>query len=313
MSKKVSIIIPIFNSFNYIEHTLNSVKNQTYENLEIIIVDDGSTDGSSKIVRSFKDTRIIYIQQDNKGAANARNRGLKKATGDYIQYLDSDDILHPRKIQKQIIQLSRIPKGAVACGPWAKFTDSLGKAKIKADMVWKDYHDPVEWLIDSWLGAGIMLLPCWLIPKNIADKAGPWNEKFSLHDDGEYFTRILLYAQSIKFIDEAITYYRQVPGSLSRIRNSKAIESAYQVTDLSVQHLLKRSYSPLAKKACARHYGRFAYEFYSINKDLANEALDKMEQLASSRYLKIGPPKFNALVQVLGLRKALQIKNQLIS
>lgn len=92
---KISVIIPLYNTENYIEETLHSILNQTFSDIEVIIVNDGSTDRSLEIVNSIKDNRIIAITQLNQGQSVARNRGYTMAKGDYIYFMDSDDILSP--------------------------------------------------------------------------------------------------------------------------------------------------------------------------------------------------------------------------
>lgn len=101
--KKVSIIIPVYNSAKYIKQCIDSVINQTYKNIEIIIVDDNSIDESIEIIKKIKDKRIKLISiKKNKGVANARNTGIKNAIGDYICFLDSDDYWNKDKIEKQV-------------------------------------------------------------------------------------------------------------------------------------------------------------------------------------------------------------------
>ena len=99
---KVSIIIPIYNTEKYLKACLDSVLSQTYENLEIILIDDGSTDNSGKIIDDYakKDHRIKVVHQKNRGQSAARNEGLKKATGDYISFIDADDKIKPNFIEK---------------------------------------------------------------------------------------------------------------------------------------------------------------------------------------------------------------------
>ncbi|NOZ45189.1 MAG: glycosyltransferase [Chlorobi bacterium] len=97
---KFSIIIPTYNRAEFIEKTINSVLNQTYENFEIIIVDDGSTDNTKEIVTSINDKRIKYYRKENAERGAARNFGVKKAQGDYITFLDSDDVLYPIHFQE---------------------------------------------------------------------------------------------------------------------------------------------------------------------------------------------------------------------
>lgn len=101
MSAKVSIIVPVYNMELYIENTLNSLINQTYKNLEIICVDDGSKDKSAQIIKSFseKDNRIKYIYKENSGVSAARNVGLEASQGEYITFVDGDDYLHYQALE----------------------------------------------------------------------------------------------------------------------------------------------------------------------------------------------------------------------
>lgn len=101
-SVKVSVIIPTFNRARTIEKSVKSVLCQTYSNLEVIIVDDGSTDNTRELIESLNDSRIKYIYQENAGACAARNRGVCNATGEYIAFHDSDDVWHKDKIEKQL-------------------------------------------------------------------------------------------------------------------------------------------------------------------------------------------------------------------
>lgn len=100
----VSIITPIYNGEKYIEETINSVLNQTYQKWEMIIVDDGSKDNSATIIQNYvdKDSRIYLIQQSNAGSASARNNGIRKAKGQYIALLDSDDLWEPEFLESQL-------------------------------------------------------------------------------------------------------------------------------------------------------------------------------------------------------------------
>ena len=92
---KVSIIIPVYNSEKYISKCLDSVLNQTYKNIEILVINDGSKDNSIDILREYekKDDRIVVIDKENEGVAKTRNQGIKKATGDYIMFIDNDDFI----------------------------------------------------------------------------------------------------------------------------------------------------------------------------------------------------------------------------
>ena len=97
MNPKISIIVPVYNTAKYLPACLGSIINQTYHNLEIILVDDGSTDDSNEVISKYakNDSRIKTIRQNNQGQSSARNTGLKKVTGDYVSFIDSDDKIRP--------------------------------------------------------------------------------------------------------------------------------------------------------------------------------------------------------------------------
>lgn len=109
----VSVIIPTYNGSRFIKETVQSVIDQTYPNIEIIIVDDGSTDITPDILKSIKDTRITYIRQENTGVAKARNHGIDISKGDYIAFLDHDDVWLPHKLERQLLLFKKNPKVAM--------------------------------------------------------------------------------------------------------------------------------------------------------------------------------------------------------
>lgn len=105
---KISIVVPVFNCEKYIERCLNSIKNQSYENLEILMVNDGSTDESGRICKEFAagDNRFVYIEQQNSGVSAARNKGVSVSTGAYVGFVDCDDVIHP-KMFEQLLNLCK--------------------------------------------------------------------------------------------------------------------------------------------------------------------------------------------------------------
>ena len=132
-SPLVSIIIPVYNSEKYLAETITSAISQTWNNKEIIIIDDGSTDNSLTIAESFANEHIKIFSQPNKGASAARNKGLHEAKGDYIQFLDGDDLLMPNKIEVQLAQIAGKPSKLATC-PVADFYtgDDLSAIPLKS-------------------------------------------------------------------------------------------------------------------------------------------------------------------------------------
>lgn len=123
-SALVSIIIPCYNAENYIKKTIDSVLCQTYQNFEVIIVNDGSTDYSSKIIKTVKDGRIHLVEQKNKGVSRSRNNGIYLAKGEFIVFLDADDLLDPSFIEKRVFRLSK--SAAIACASSVVLIDDKG-------------------------------------------------------------------------------------------------------------------------------------------------------------------------------------------
>ena len=115
----VSVIIPTYNRANLIKRSVDSVLNQTYKNFEIIIIDDGSTDNTEKIISSINDPRIVYLKQENHGASTARNKGIEIAKGEFIAFQDSDDVWHFDKLEKQVIALQNNNADVVFCKMFA--------------------------------------------------------------------------------------------------------------------------------------------------------------------------------------------------
>ena len=133
MDEKVSIIVPVYNAVQYIEDTVATVINQTYTNWELLLVDDGSTDGSRQLLTGmlaeYKDERIQLFCRDNRGAAETRNFGLSKATGRYITYLDADDIWESHKLEKQLHFMNE--KQAAFCFTGYEFANENGEGTGK--------------------------------------------------------------------------------------------------------------------------------------------------------------------------------------
>ncbi len=124
----VSVVMPSYNRSNFIGSAIDSILNQTYNNFEFIIVDDGSTDSTSKVLQKYaaKDKRIILLRQNNQGAAAARNNGVDKAQGKYIAFMDDDDISLPNRLEKQVTFLEKYPDYS-ACICEVKLIDLNGK------------------------------------------------------------------------------------------------------------------------------------------------------------------------------------------
>ena len=301
---KVSIIIPLYNSEAYIAQTIDSCLGQTHRDIEIIVVENGSTDKSYQVVKSIDDKRLSVFQIPTPNAAAARNYGYKKAIGAYIIFLDADDVLVPNKIELQIAALSAKPEGWIASCAWAKFKTNTKEAIIKPQKVW-NIQNPIDWCLQSWMGEGMMIPGCWLMPKALIEKAGLWDENLSLHDDGEFMCRVLLASKGNVFVENTVVYYRQQDNSLSRDHTSKkAAESALLVYKSYQKEILKFQDSKLTRRALARNFSRFIYEYFPAHAQLINEAYREINELGVKTPL-VGSPSFKIIQRIVGFKLAI--------
>lgn len=309
MSSLVSIIIPCRNAAPWLGETIRSCLAQTWPNIEIIVIDNGSEDNSAAIARGFGD-RVTLLAGERPGAAAARNVGLAHAKGEFIQFLDADDLLDPDKIAVQMARLKMAPAGTIASGAWSRFRDDPSEARFIAEPVWRDLA-PGDFLVSSWLGGGMMPNFAWLAPRAVIDRAGPWDETLSLLDDGEYFCRVALASSGIAFCDAACGYYRTGSATtLSRRRDRTALESAYHATELSCDRLLAfREPLPGAKNACATLWQRFIYDAFPLAPDLVARAEAQVAALGGSDLLLGGGPTFRALSRCFGWKAARHCQN----
>lgn len=310
MQPLISILIPCYNAEPWLAQTLESALAQTWSHKEIIVVDDGSSDRSLEIARRFESDGMKVISQENKGACAARNRAFREATGEYIQYLDADDLLDSDKIERQMAQLSRENGNYVAAGEWAKFYKTPSEAEFDPTPLWAD-RDPIDWLTTAWQNNWMMNPGVWLIPRPIAETAGPWDESLPSNpdDDGEYFSRILLASEGIRFCWGAKTYYRTgLSGSLSRGKSDRSKTSRFYSLDLCAKHLLAIEDSPRTRQACANRFQRFFYEVYPDIPDICARAEQRVEELGGSEVQPIIGAKLKPLCAVLGWRRAKKVQ-----
>ncbi|WP_026839468.1 glycosyltransferase family 2 protein [Gillisia sp. JM1] len=235
MENLISIIIPTFNRSSLIGVTLDSVIAQTYTNWECIVVDDGSSDGTTEIVEfySSNDERInLYPRPEEKpkGASSCRNYGLEISNGEYIQFLDSDDLISKEKLSSQLKLLEKKPQNSIATCKWGTFKDDLDNSKIHQNLkAYDDFENPSDFI--NAMGVSICYFPphAYLIRKSIIIKAGYWNEYLSLNDDSEFMIRVIINSDKICFSEDSIAFYR-LPGedNLSYFNSeSKVLDAIY--------------------------------------------------------------------------------------
>lgn len=308
--QKISVCMPCYNAVDFVEAAVRSVLGQTWQNLELIVVDDGSTDGSSQVLAGFQSNpRVKLVTQQNLGQCAAANRAFREATGDYIKFFDADDLLSPDFLEKQIVKLQG-RQDALASSEWGRFYGSdISTFKLNRQSVWRDMK-ATDWLVEAWADAHPMMqCALWLIPRQILEKSGGWDEELSLINDFEFFARVLCHSEEVLFTPQATLFYRSgVPGSLSGQKSRKAAESALSSLLRGTRHLLERRDDRAARISCANMLQDFIYTNYPDHSDLRSVASNRISELGGSTLSPYGPPNFHRLRRIVGWRTARRIQ-----
>lgn len=219
---KVSVIMPVYNSSQFIAEAIESAINQTYKDLEIIVIDDGSTDSTSAIVGKYVKQysgRVRYFYQSNCGPAAARNRGIKEAGGEYMAFLDSDDIWLPEKSELQISRLETDPK----CGLVHTKRVRIG---LDGETLLTRHGEPLEGhVFDRLLKENSICSSSVMIRKSCLDAAGLFNEdRNNRSEDYDIWLRIA-HKYQLGFIDQILVKYRVNPDGYNRSNIASAYKS----------------------------------------------------------------------------------------
>ena len=290
MDELVSIIIPAYNVEGVIADTITSALNQTWAKKEIIIVDDGSSDGTLAVAKSFESKLVKVVAQPNKGASAARNEGLRFAQGSYIQWLDADDLLAQDKVSRQLASADSGHDGKLLLtSSFGTFYFCHQRSKINPTILWQNLS-PVDWLINKFNGNVWMNPAVWLVSRKLTELAGPWNERLVRDNDGEYICRVVAASERVQFVGEAMSYYRVGNlGSLSTSTSDKTCESLVLALSLSIQYLLALENSERSRSACLNLLQVWVPFLYPDKE----EWLHKLDVLASQLGGQLVPPDVN--------------------
>ncbi len=310
----VSILIPLYNSEKYFPETIESLLAQTYKNIEIIVVDDGSIDKSLEIARKYEQSHKhikVYVQENN-GAQVARNKAFELSSGDYIQYFDADDIMHPDKISSQmkILKQHGFKVDIVATGTSMAFFDSIEKAVFKKRIIHKDYDDKFLFFKESWENLQSVIGQSWIIPRILNEKIGGWDVRLKKNQDGEFFTRVAYNANKIIFVENSIVYYRRgITSSLSSDRSLSAIRShldSYRAyVDLVKNDLDKHS----LHKAAATLYSVIYTKYFPLDKEIKEEVLRLIKALGYSKPIIRSRKKLSGvIIRLFGIDTGLYLR-----
>lgn len=302
----VSILIPAFNAGPWIADTIRSALGQTWARKEILVVDDGSTDDTVAVAREFESAELKVISKDNEGAAATRNRALALSQGDFIQWLDADDLLSPGKIERQLRALpDPADRRTLLSCPWAYFSFRPQTARFTPTSLWCDLG-PADWMIHKFAENLHQQTATWLTSRELAEAAGPWDTRMLSDDDGEYFSRVLMQSSGTRFVPESRVYYRVVPSSrLSYIGSSdRKMDAMLLSIKLHVGYLLSLEDTPRAREALLRYIRAWSTTFHPGRQDI----FDELRVMAASLGGEFEPPrlrwKYRWLSPILGEARA---------
>ena len=299
MSISVSVIVPCYNASRWIRQALQSVVAQKFSNLEMIVVDDGSTDDSHDIIhREFAFVRLVRTA--NQGASYARNLGTSLATGKFIQYLDADDLLAAGKIRMQIDALEK-SGGDVAYGDWQKLVpsgDGFVPGEVIAGMMTGEPE--IELFGSFWCPPA-----AYLFRRSIADKVAGWNVGLPIIQDARFALDCALHGGTFVYCEGLMAYYRaHQAGSLSRrskaaftrdvYRNAKEVEQWWR------EHA---GITDPRKEALAECLGYVARATYDRDPETFEAAVKDLERLYPD-YAPAGPLHFRVASKLFGYRQA---------
>lgn len=290
----ISVILPTYNRAKYIVDAIESVLNQTCRDIELIIVNDGSTDDTSQVIAPFlNDGRIRYVVQENAGAASARNRGIALSTGRYVAFIDSDDIWKKDKLEIQLSIMNRLPEVALVCSDFSS-RDDEGRVKpshIKSYFsVFDDYdlgyqdvfghtleEGHIYWgkIYETMLFGNLILTSTCFCRRDVFNQMGVFDTRYETLEDYDLFLRITRQYDAA-FVDKPLVCYRYSANQLSgEAFFGKLCLNLIEIFEKNVVSIDDKQFLMRNKKRIKRHRGMIHYQqayFYFSHDKMASAA-----------------------------------------
>lgn len=300
----VSILIPLYNAEAYIADTLERCQNQSYEDIEIIIVDDHSTDNSLSVAQQFECNNIHIYENPKKGGISARNYAFQMSKGEYVKFLDADDYFSSEMLKKQMERLLKDgTDNSVVFSPVRMLYED-GHWLIPPRSIDFDYEPGIELLLDIWRGKGWHCPHCHLMHRNLVEKAGLWDENVIKNQDGEFFARVYAAADKALSVPDEYAVWRQFHTGVHAVMRLEAIKSALY-TKLTIGNLILAYRNDTeAKTMIGKSIGFFVYENWPQIKPL----LQDIHNICSKLNVNMVLPerkKLKILTLLFGWQKAL--------
>jgi len=284
MSPKISVILPVFNAQSYLRESIDSILSQSFQDFELIIINDGSTDQSLSIMKSYTDPRIRIIHQANAGLPISLNRGIAIAQGQYLARQDADDISLPERFSKQVAYLDANPQCALL-GTWAQILveNALTERSLSHPHLNGDIQLKLPFF-NCFVHSSVM------IRKSILKNSGVYPEdpeKFP-PEDYDLWLRIARNAE-VANLPEMLLHYREVPSSISRTKLEIMQNRAELMSLLEIQSILPKSIDADALKGLIKAMTSQRTDINRSQEILQHEWLTKIAAYKKSRFPASAP------------------------
>ncbi len=302
-SDTVSVIIPCYNAGRWLQEAIDSCLAQTYRPIEIVVVDDGSTDDSLAIMQSYGE-QIRYETGPNRGGNPARNRGFDLSHGEYIQFLDADDYLLPDKIVRQV-RFLRETGADVVYGDWRHQFHELDGSVWQDDIHVSGVHEDVlESLLSGWWVASVALL--WR--RKVVIDSGGWDESLQAGQDRDFFLSVAMTGADARYQPGCHSIYRRYGHvTVSTSNRLRWLESHQQILEKVEQRLMTDGrLTAKYRRAMAKSYFHTARNFYDIDRQRYRSLMDTVLRL-DPEFLPQESPVYNWACRLMGFEKAEQL------
>jgi glycosyltransferase involved in cell wall biosynthesis len=276
----ISVIIPCYNAEAFVGETIRSVLDQTYANVEVIVLDDGSTDGSREVVAGIEDDRVRLVEQSNQGACRARNRGAREAGGAYLTFLDADDRITPETLTALNDALDGRTR-AVAWCPWKRLRRVDGQWVVRDHNL--DATPPDDDPVRGWL-SGWFVPPCGIMwTRDAFEHTGEWDEELAADQDGELMLRAFLSGVDFVRAEGGTALYRDHGTervSVSTSLQTDALRSRARVLRLTADRLRDAGRLDDYRVPLGRSFYGLARRAANVDAELSQRLLERARDLA---------------------------------
>jgi glycosyltransferase involved in cell wall biosynthesis/cation transport regulator ChaB len=270
---QISIVIPAYNQAHYLGRALHSALAQTHRALEVIVVDDGSTDDTALVAQAFADSRVRYVYQENRGLSAARNAGLREASGVFISFLDSDDQFLPHKLELLLAELERHPEAGLAAGqaiPVDQDGQPIGKVFDKGLPA-----ESAQWLLGNPLHVGSVLAR-----REWQERVGFFDESLRSYEDWDLWLRLARAGCPMRWVAQPVSLYRFHRAQMTRDGRQMTTATFAVLDKVFKDPALPQSWYDLRDQAYSNAYLRAAAQAYQVGDfDAAKTSLTQAVQL----------------------------------